>query len=379
MLEYFLISYLCLILFFMLMSAWNSMGYRDVLPEPFIDRNHPFVSVIIPARNEVNNIKSCIDSLVSQDYPDYEIIVVDGGSTDGTCCLLDEYAEKYENFKWIPEKPLPKDWVGKSYACWLGVDESNGDWLFFIDADTVHHKQMINSVVLEIQNYNLDFFSLMTGQKLGSFWENVILPDVFLWFGTKFPIRKVNSQRSKIARATGQFIAIRKDVYGATKGHEAIKSKVVEDFAFSHLVKQSGYRIKISGGRKIVTTRMYRDFQQILEGFSKNIYFAAGENLRSTLYAVFYILVTQVLPFAVPFVMFFTDEISSRIIILACLPALIVLFARMQLNFLLKLSHFYLWSIPLGGIFTIYLQLNSAHMYLSGKGMLWKGRIYGAK
>jgi len=379
MLEYFLISYVCLILFFMFMSAWNSMGYRDIFPESFRDRNHPFVSVVIPARNEVDNIKSCIDSLVTQDYPDFEIIVVDGGSTDGTCRLLDEYAEKYDNFKWVPEKPLPEDWVGKSYACWLGVDESRGDWLFFIDADTVHHKQMINSVVLEIQNCNLDFFSLMTGQKLGSFWENVILPDVFLWFGTKFPIRKVNSQSSKVARATGQFIAIRKDVYEATKGHESIKSKVVEDFAFSHLVKQAGYRIKISGGRKIVTTRMYRNLQQILEGFSKNIFFAAGESLKSTLYAVFYILVTQVLPFAVPFSLFFVDDTSSKIIILACLPVLIVLFVRMQLNFLLNLSHFYFWSIPIGGIFTIFMQLNSAHRYLSGKGMLWKGRIYGAK
>ena len=235
--------------------------------------------------------------------------------------MIKDYAKKNSNVKLIEEKPLPEGWVGKSFACWLGAEQASGDWLFFIDADTVHNKYMISSVINEIQQSNVDFFSLMTGQKLGSPWENIVLPNIFLWFSTKFPIRKVNSFKSKVARATGQFIAIRKDVYQATGGHSMIKRHVVEDFAFSELVKRAGYRIKIAGGRLIVTTRMYRNFKDIWEGFSKNVFFAAGANFYSTVWAVLYVMATQVLPFIAPFLLLSINDYNYKVLTAAFFPA----------------------------------------------------------
>jgi len=222
----------------------------------------------------------------------------------------------------------------------------------------------------------LTFFSLMTGQIMESFWENVILPNVFLWFGTRFPIRKVNNAQSQVARATGQFIAIKKEVYFKTGGHESIKSKVVEDFAFSHLVKKAGFRIAISGGRKIVSTRMYRNYNQIIEGFTKNIFFAAGENILSTIYACGYVFFTQIAPFIVPFSLFFVKQADIPKILLSLLPLCVIIIMRLQLNRLLNLSNKYILTIPVGGMFTVFLHINSAITYYSGKGMAWKGRKY---
>lgn len=371
--------YAGLIVLAMLAAAWNSMGYSDIKPVLYQARPHPFVSIIIPARNEIQNIRTCLESLVNQDYPDYEIIVVDGDSTDGTREFLIDFATRYARLRWVPEEPLPEKWVGKSFACWQGARLAKGEWLFFIDADTVHHRCMITSVIDHIQSTQVDFLSLMTGQKMESFWENVILPNVFLWFGTRFPIRRVNDPASKVARATGQFIAIRKDVYAATSGHAAIKHKVVEDFAFATLVKQAGYRIRIMGGRAIVSTRMYRNFVQIWEGFTKNIFFAAGESVWTTILAIMYILLTQVLPFFVPLLLFFIDSVRVSGIILAFFPLVMVLVVRSQLDALLGLSNKYLVSIPLGGLITAMLHLNSAVRYFSGRGMAWKGRLYGPR
>jgi len=363
---------------FLFVSLWNSLGYKNIKPIAYRAGNNCRISVIVPSRNEIANIKNCLDSLAKQDYPDYEILIVDGNSTDGTREIIQEYSKKNNKIKLIDETPLPEGWVGKSFACWLGADEASGDWLFFIDADTVHNEYMISSVINDIHESNVDFFSLMTGQKLGSPWENIVLPNIFLWFGTKFPIRKVNSLKSKVARATGQFIAIRKDVYQATGGHSMIKRHVVEDFAFSNLVKQAGYRIKIAGGRLLVTTRMYRNFKDIWDGFAKNFFFAAGANLYSTVWAVIYILTTQVLPFVAPFLLFEVDEYNLKIISAAFFPLVMALVIRLQLNLLLKLSHRYILTIPLGGIITVFVHVYSAYKYLSGKGMSWKGRIYGS-
>lgn len=376
LLSHILWGYCGVIIVLMFKSLWNSLGYRDVKVRQWSDGKSPLVSIIVPARNEIANIRVCLDSLVTQKYPDYEVIVVDGDSTDGTREVLDEYAKQYQHFRWYKEESLPEKWVGKSFACWQGAKLSKGDWLVFIDADTVHHEYMLSSVMCEIHEKNVDFFSLMTGQILGSFWENVALPMVFLWFGTRFPIRRVNSSRSKIARATGQFIAVRRDVYEATGGHDAVKIHVVEDFAFAKHIKDAGYRIRIAGGRKIVNTRMYRNIGQIWEGFSKNIFFAAGSTAYMSAKAVLYIIVTQLLPFIAPFMLLFADTLSWQYIVPALLPMLIIFIVRTQMNILLGLSHCYTITIPLGAVVAILLHMNSAMRYLSGRGMVWKGRVY---
>ncbi|MDX9703396.1 MAG: glycosyltransferase family 2 protein [Candidatus Auribacterota bacterium] len=360
----------------MLSALWNSLGYSDVKPKPPCGSDSPFVSLIIPTRNEIANIKTCLDSLLCQDYPKYEVIVIDGDSDDGTRQLLDSYAKKNKRFRWYGEESLPEKWVGKSFACRQGAKCSAGDWLFFIDADTVHDRYMISSVIDSIQRNNVDFFSLMTGQLMGSFWEYVVLPCVFLWFGTRFPIRRVNNPRSKVARATGQFIAVRRDVYEATGGHEAVKVHVVEDFAFAAYIKNAGYRIKIAGGRKIVKTRMYRNFKQIWEGFSKNIFFAAGTSLTASIKAVSYVFLNQILPFFAPLMLLFADNLTWQYVVPALVPFALTIIVRLQLNMLLELPQWYTLTIPIGGFMTVLLHINSAARYLSGRGMVWKGRVY---
>ncbi|RJP60811.1 MAG: glycosyltransferase [Candidatus Auribacter fodinae] len=372
----FLLIYGAVILFYLAIAWYNSLGYESIGSAVTDKDTGARVTVIIPARNEINNIKSCLCSLVKQKYNNYSILVVDGDSTDGTRDFLEAFSTNNKQVSWVAEEPLPDGWVGKSFACWQGAQQADGEWLYFVDADTEHAPTMISATQQYIRHHNLDFLSLMTGQKMSGFWENVILPNVFLWFGTRFPIRKVNDPQSSEARATGQFIAIRKDVYNATSGHHAIRDKVVEDFAFAGLVKDAGYKIRVAGGNQLVTTRMYRTFAQIWEGFSKNIFFAGGQSLFGTVQACLYIFLTQIFPFVVPLYLVWNRQAGLALTILALFPAVLAIIVRVQLNILLKLRHIYIITIPLGGIITCGIHLNSARMYFSGKGMKWKGRIY---
>lgn len=376
-LESILVAYTVSVIFFMIHAWWNSRGYEVIEPVEYQGAHDISVTIIVPCRNEINNIETCLESLSCQTYKNYTVIVVDGSSTDGTREFIDEFCKRHSRFSWIAEDPLPEKWIGKSFGCWLGAQQAPGEWMLFVDADTEHHPQMLSSTLAYIQKHKLDFFSFMTGQKMETFWENVILPSIFLWFGTKFPIEKVNDSRSKIARATGQFIAIKKDVYRATSGHRAIHNEVVEDFAFAQLVKSAGYRIRVAGGSKLVQTRMYRSLSEIWEGFTKNIFFAAGASIGSTLWAILYILITQILPIVSFFLALTVDRINGTIVMLSIIPLMLMIIVRIQLNTILRLRQWYTFTFPLGGLFALAVHINSALRYLTGRGMRWKGRIYG--
>src|SRR5947209_20604106 len=108
---------------------------------PALQGTMPSVSIIVPARNEEQNIRRCVTSLLEQNYDDYEVIVVDDGSTDGTARILDEiahYHSQRQRLYVLRLRDLPKGWAGKPHALHAGVQEARGDWLMFTDADTWH-------------------------------------------------------------------------------------------------------------------------------------------------------------------------------------------------------------------------------------------------
>src|SRR5437763_15278144 len=113
------------------------------------------VSIIVPARNEERNIRSCVTSLLEQDYDDYEVIVVDDGSTDATAAILDEIAQTHphKDRLWVLHlRNLPEGWAGKTHALHAGVQEATGDWLLFTDADTWHAPNALCSSITQAAN-----------------------------------------------------------------------------------------------------------------------------------------------------------------------------------------------------------------------------------
>jgi len=117
---------------------------------PYLDKfentneTTPKVSIILPARNEEKYLAKCLDSLIDQDYKNYEIIVIDDSSEDSTGKIIANYAKKNSKIIHVSAKSKPDGWMGKNWACMEGYKQASGELLLFTDADTKHAKQVIS-------------------------------------------------------------------------------------------------------------------------------------------------------------------------------------------------------------------------------------------
>ena len=229
------------------------------------------VSAIIPARNEEASVARAVESVAAQ--PEIgEVIVVDDQSTDSTGAILAELATRIRKLKILHTHALPPGWVGKNYAVALGADVAQGDWLLFTDADTCHIPGSTRRALADAVDHNAVLVSYSPEQELGSFWERVLIPFVYCRLSAKFSFARVNNPKLPDAAANGQFLMILRDVYQKIGGHAAIAGEVLEDVALARRVKQSGYQIYFTAPLGTVSTRMYRSFQALWEGWTKNLY-----------------------------------------------------------------------------------------------------------
>src|SRR6201997_4351875 len=227
----------------------------------------PEVSVIIPARNEEASLCACLESLVSQSGVEFEIIVVNDHSTDRT----GEIATSFPGVRVIEAGALPQGWTGKNNAVTCGAREARGEWLLFTDADTVHLPGSLARALAESKEYSAEMLSYSPEQIAVTFWEMAVLPVVFAELARQYPPSKVSDPASPIAAANGQYILITREAYDAVGGHAAVASEILEDVALAKRVKSAGRKIRFRYAADAVRTRMYRNFAQLREGWSKNL------------------------------------------------------------------------------------------------------------
>ncbi|MCH7566008.1 MAG: glycosyltransferase, partial [Gemmatimonadetes bacterium] len=232
------------------------------------------VSVVIPARNEAVNIENCVASIAASTYPDFEIIVVDDRSGDETASLARSVPPgNASRIAVIDGQELPEGWLGKPWACWQGAQAADGGFLLFTDADTTHGPQMLSRAVAGLYEDEADLMTVLGRQLMGSFWERLVQPQIFLLMLFRFPDfeRAVKNPRWRDAIANGQYILFTRDAYHEIGGHVSVQGEVVEDMALAMLVKREGKRLRIRSAVDDLQTRMYRSLAGLIEGWSKNI------------------------------------------------------------------------------------------------------------
>ncbi len=227
----------------------------------------PEVSIIVPARNEEVSLGACLQSLTAQTGVAFEIIVVDDASTDRTR----EIAESFAGVRVISAGPLPAGWTGKNNAMFAGARGTSGKWLLFTDADTVHVLGSVARALAEAKENKAELLSYSPEQIAVTFWEMAVLPVAFAELARQYPPKKVCDPASPLAAANGQYILIRRETYDAVGGHAAIADSLLEDVALARAVKGAGRSIRFRYAADAVRTRMYRNFQQLREGWTKNL------------------------------------------------------------------------------------------------------------
>jgi glycosyltransferase involved in cell wall biosynthesis len=236
----------------------------------------PAVSVIVPARNEEASLGACLQSLVSQRGVDYEVIVVDDGSTDRTRHI----AQSFAGVRVLDAAPLPPDATGKCNALASGAREARGQWLLFTDADTVHLPGSLAASLQEAQQYHAALLSYSPRQEVHGFWEKAVMPVVFAELTRTYRTEEINNPNSPAAAANGQYLLIARDAYDAVGGHAAVVRSLLEDVELARVIKRSGRRIRFRYGGERVRARMYRCFAQLREGWTKNLALLFDSPLR---------------------------------------------------------------------------------------------------
>jgi len=225
----------------------------------------PEVSVIVPARNEEANLADCLRSLVGQSGPSYEVIVVDDHSSDRTRAIAESFPVKV-----ISADLLPGGWSGKCNACWSAARIAKGKWLLFTDADTRHAVNSIGQGLHEAEVSGAAMLSYSPKQVVRGFAERALMPVIFAELAATYRPKDVSDPKSGAAAANGQYLLIRRDAYDAVGGHAAVAQAILEDVELARFVKRSGYKLQFLMS-DTVSTRMYRSFVQMWEGWTKNL------------------------------------------------------------------------------------------------------------
>lgn len=333
----------------------------------------PLVSVLVPARNEGGNIEKCILSLLEQDYPNYEVIVLDDNSEDDTLIKLEKIKEEYPHIEIFSNDVLLDGWTGKNFSCHTLSRYAKGEWLLFTDADTVHSSDSITSSIEAIIAERAELLSIMPELVMKSLSEKLFMPLAHFALLSFLPLGLMNTIKDpRAVIAMGPFMLINAEFYRKIGGHEKIKDKIVDDLQIAQEVKRNGGKVVFMDGQDIVTVRFYNNLKDLWNGFSKNS-FGAFDN--SPLILLIFLSLNFVI-YLLPFFLFLSGILRFQFYLLPSIQVFLITFHRYILSVRFRINLLLIFLHPAALIFGFLIALNSMQLTLLNKAMVWKERIY---
>ncbi|MEO6741833.1 MAG: glycosyltransferase family 2 protein [Chthoniobacteraceae bacterium] len=351
--------------------------------------NPPLVSILVPARNEERSIEACAGSLLRQEYPNCEVIVLDDHSDDGTGAIVERLFANAKNrrpnltLRLLRGEPLPAGWTGKNWACHQLSQAARGEFLFFTDADTEHAPGTVTAAVAYAQRNRAGLVSAWPRLLTVTPGEKLIVPVIVLigfafcpfwlqrWIQKK-PERADGHDVRGMGVANGQFMFFSRRAYVRIGGHEAVRAHVVEDVTLGRQIAAlmpEGERLFNCDALQFSTVRMYRSFAETWEGFTKNVRAAFDD--RGVMFWLFG--GAQAAVFFWPFIAIFLVPASLRRVV--GLQIAIIFLIRFLLAARFRTSRFGALLHPVGVLLMMLIGLNSWRLS-KGRGVVWKGRIY---
>ncbi len=238
------------------------------------------LSILIPARNEAENIGQLLHDLSQINYQQMEIIVFDDQSTDNTYDIVQQYATQNNRIKIMQSEGLPKGWLGKNHACHQLAQAATGDYFLFLDADVRLYGTLAQDTIAYMNKYQLGLLSIFPIQIQKTFGEKISVPIMNYILLTLLPLIFVRiSPFASHAAANGQFMLFKANTYKTYKPHQRFKNRAVEDILISQYFKQENIKIACVTGDNRIQCRMYTNYKEALNGFAKNIFMFFGNSI----------------------------------------------------------------------------------------------------
>jgi glycosyltransferase involved in cell wall biosynthesis len=274
-------------------------------------QNYPTIALLIPARNEAENISNLIESLKIQDYPHFEVFVLDDESTDSTFEEARNAIATDERFNLLKSTAsAPTGWLGKSWACHQLSQVTDVEYFCFLDADVTLKASALRRAMDMREELDVDVLCPYPKQITTSLLARIVQPLLqWSWMSTLPLDFALKSSRRSLTAANGQFLLISKNMYEKIGGHHSVKNEILEDIAIVRQVKSHGGTGGVWDGSAIANCLMYRTSAELIAGYSKSLWNAFGSPLSGFIVALSFAMI-----FLSPFVFLFVENLTTRVL-----------------------------------------------------------------
>lgn len=242
-----------------------------------------FGTVIIPARDEEENLRRLLPGLIAEVE---QVIVFDDGSSDGTGDVARELGATVIRGDGV----LPEGWTGKNHACWqlakVAAESAKCDWWLFLDADTQVEEGFGGALRTMVEQYG-GKYPVMTGfpqMRPGKFPEPIYLIWVPWIILSTIQFGLVHATGVGHTRFTnGQFTLWNSGRYFDLNPHEECKGEVMEDVQIGRMLARKGIRVLTADVSRVLSVQMYQDLGEAWRGMLKNSYWVTGHPVGALL------------------------------------------------------------------------------------------------
>lgn len=363
-----------------MLSSFRDTPYLDKFPQ----KNHksPKVSVILPARNEEGFIEKCLDSLLGQDYENYEIIAIDDSSTDSTGNIIKNYAAKDARVIHVSAKPKPDGWMGKNWACMEGYAAATGEILLFTDSDTTHSGNVISLAVSHLLSLDLDALTAIPKMVCLDNWTRITLPMLSTFLHTRFSALRVNDPSKKTGYFFGSFFIIKRSTYEKVGMHQGVRQEIIEDGALGKKVKEAGFKMKMVRGDHLINAVWARDRSTLWNALKRLMIPLYLQNARIAIGIFFAVLFLLFMPFpllAYSSVLFWHAESFPALFAVSIVSSGLIYAAGVLDARELHIKFLHALCGPLGSLIIVCGFLSGILQAKRSMSVSWRGRVYSMK
>ena len=335
--------------------------------QPIIE-NEPSVAIIIPVRNEEEDLEQALQSVCNLTYSNYRIVVINDRSTDRTAEILEEFKGRCPRLAVITVNTLPEGWLGKNNALYDGYKQSDEEWILFTDADIKFHPDMLSRAMSYAVNQRLDHLCVLPQVKSRSTFLNSVMATFSIMLMVHLKPWDARKPKSKAYAGIGAFNLVRRNAYEKSGTHERIKLRSDDDLRLGLQIKQSGFRQDVLTGMGYVQLEWYKSLRQFSNGLLKNALAPSDYNIAKTIGGILSMLISVALPMPV---MFIFGSTAIRL-----MAGLMLLFHIIYMTLVPPNKWWYALVIPFAGFFIAFSFLRALVKTVEQGGIYWRDSFY---
>lgn len=355
-----------------------AIGMRDVpdiaatnwAPEREFYEHAPRVTIVVPAKNEAEEIETCLQSLLALDYPDYEIVAVDDRSSDQTGAIMDRLASGGQRLRIVHITELPDGWLGKTHAMWKAANESRGDWILFTDGDIRFRQDALARAIAYAEKIDTDMLVVFPTMIMETAGERMMLSFFQSMFVFAHRPWKVQDPKSKDYMGVGAFNLIRRPVYEKVGTYSALKLSILDDMELARLAKEGGFKQRNVFGDGLIRLRWATSAIGVVQNLTKNLFALTGFRLSVAVGGALALTFVNAWPFLGVVLAPGWQKLGFGIAV-AGIAVLYVGMGRVS-----KISPLYFLTHPLASLIFSGAMLHSAGSAILRRGVVWRGTTY---